>query len=338
MILGGLVVIAVFVYARMTADSDDPERLFTYDDERIVESSGLAASARHEGIVYTHNDSDDGPYVFAVDESGLTRAVITLEGAEARDWEAIAVGRDDDGAPAVFVADIGDNLGGEWDEVWVYRFPEPRELGDVGVEPAKFRLTYEDGPRDAEAMLIDPRDNRVYIASKEERGGGLYRAPANLSADDVNVMERIADVPALITDGAFAPDGETFVLRDYVTAHVYDEPGHRLRTVLLPFTAQGEAITYTPDGDAWLIGSEGRGSAVWRVPVAGGTDEEPADAPVDDRSSTEPAPRKPAAGPPADAGDDGSLMIWGNAIALAAAGITIAALVRVIRRRRKPTN
>ena len=42
---------------------------FTITDPRITESSGLAASRQHPGIYWTHNDSDDGPYLYAVDSA-----------------------------------------------------------------------------------------------------------------------------------------------------------------------------------------------------------------------------------------------------------------------------
>ncbi|MGC5410674.1 ABC transporter substrate-binding protein, partial [Streptomyces sp. DT225] len=57
------------------------DRSFTIEDPRITESSGLAASRLHPGIYWTHNDSDDGPYVFAVDSrTGKTVATITMKG------------------------------------------------------------------------------------------------------------------------------------------------------------------------------------------------------------------------------------------------------------------
>ena len=43
---------------------------------------------------------------------------------------------------------------------------------------ARYRLRYADGPHDAEALLDDPRSDRLYVATKEAAGGGLYRAPA----------------------------------------------------------------------------------------------------------------------------------------------------------------
>ncbi|HET6813152.1 MAG TPA: hypothetical protein VFJ69_03970, partial [Actinomycetota bacterium] len=149
------------------------------EDPRILESSGLALSRRHPAVLWTHNDSGGGPELYAVGSDGRTLATLTLAGAEARDWEALAPGRDDRGRPALLVGDIGDNQD-LWPEVAVYRVTEPARLRDATVPAVRYRLRYADGPRDAEALLVDPRSNRLYVATKSSDGGGLYRAPARL--------------------------------------------------------------------------------------------------------------------------------------------------------------
>jgi hypothetical protein len=253
--------------AATRSSADRPTTLLTLGDRRITEASGLAASVRHPGVLYTHNDSGDRPRVFAVGADGRTLAELTLAGASARDWEAIATGRDDAGRPALFVGDIGDNLHGVWPSVSVYRVTEPATLRDATVPATRYRFRYADGPRDAEALLVDPRTNRLYVASKEDDGAGLYQAPATLRTDRVNVLRRVAGVPPSITDGAFSPDGRTFVLRDYLDAFVYRAPGKRQATVRLPLQYQGESITYARDGTHLLAGSEGGDSDVWQVPL-----------------------------------------------------------------------
>ncbi len=162
------------------ADDGRPDRDFTIEDPRITESSGLAASRTHPGVYWTHNDSDDGPYVFAVDSrTGKTLATITMRGVgEPRDVEAISIGPDGD----IYVGDIGDNLDGTWDHVWIYRFPEPKTLRDATVDAVQYDVKYADGARNAEAMMVHPKTGRVYIASKNEDGGGLYEGPAKLTA------------------------------------------------------------------------------------------------------------------------------------------------------------
>jgi hypothetical protein len=235
-------------------------------DPRIIESSGLALSRRHPGVIWTHNDSGDQARLFAVGSDGRTRAVLTLAGVEARDWEALAAGRDDRGRPALFAGDIGDN-NGVWPEVAVYRVPEPATLRDATVPSVRYRLRYADGPHNAEALLIDPRGNRLYVATKAESGAGLYRAPARLDPAGINVLQRVARVPPVVTDGAFLPSGRGFVLRDYQQAHVYTAPGRRVGSFDLPLQFQGESLTVTADGRALLVGSEGPDSEVWRVPL-----------------------------------------------------------------------
>ena len=235
-------------------------------DPRIVESSGLALSRRHPGVVWTHNDSGDQARLFAVGSDGRTRAVLTLAGVEARDWEAVAAGRDDRGRPALFAGDIGDN-NGVWPEVAVYRVTEPAVLRDATVPTVRYRLRYADGPHDAEALLIDPRSNRLYVATKAQIGGGLYQAPSRLDPTGINVLHHIARVPPVVTDGAFLPSGRGFVLRDYQQAHVYTGPGRRVGSFDLPLQFQGESLTVSADGRSLLVGSEGPGSELWRVPL-----------------------------------------------------------------------
>ena len=253
-----------------SADSTSPRALFSYADDRIVESSGLATSRLHRGIVYTHNDQDESARVFAVGRDGKTKAVLTLRGVEPRDWEAIAVAKTPGGKPAVFVGDIGDNFGGAWPEIWIYRFPEPRTVKTQTVKATRFRFRYADGPRDAEALLVDPRDGRIYVVSKEEQDAGIYLAPPTeeLNTTKVNVLRRIAPAPPIVTDGAFSPGGRRVVLRDYLSASIYAAPdGGRITRITLPLEKQGEAATFTRNGKSLLVGSEGMHSEVWQVPL-----------------------------------------------------------------------
>ena len=247
-------------------ESGEPVVATRLADPRIVESSGLALSRRHPGVVWTHNDSGDQARLFAVGSDGRTRAVLTLAGVEARDWEAVAAGRDDRGRPALFAGDIGDN-NGVWPEVAVYRVTEPAVLRDATVPAVRYRLRYADGPRDAEALLVDPRSNRLYVATKAQIGGGLYQAPSHLDPTGINVLHHIARVPPVVTDGAFLPSGRGFVLRDYQQAHVYTGPGRRVGSFDLPLQFQGESLTVSSDGRSLLVGSEGPGSELWRVPL-----------------------------------------------------------------------
>jgi hypothetical protein len=300
-------------------DDEGTEVALRLEDPRIYESSGLALSRRHPAVLWTHNDSGDDPRLFAVGSEGRTLATLTLAGVEGRDWEALAAGRDDRGRPALFVGDVGDNQG-VWPEVSVYRVAEPARLRDATVPAVRYRLRYADGSHDAEALLVDPRSNRLYVATKEVAGGGLYRAPSPLRTGQVNVLRRVADVPPVVTDGAFAPDGRAFVLRDYQGAYLYRAPGRRVGSFELPLQFQGESITMTADGRSVLAGSEGPESEVWRVPL-----------PESALAQVTPTTRPPPASAPAPqlAGPDrggpaAPLLIAAAALAMVAVGAALA--------------
>ncbi|MBO1337613.1 WD40 repeat domain-containing protein [Streptomyces sp. VRA16 Mangrove soil] len=243
---------------------------FTLQDPRITESSGLAASRAHPGIYWTHNDSDDGAYLYAIDgRTGKTVATLTLTGVGApRDVEAISIGPDGD----LYVGDIGDNLGGKWDHVWIYKLPEPKKLVDQTVRATQYVVKYADGPRNAESLMVHPKTGRVYIIEKGEDGGGLYEGPATLDSAATNTFKRIADIDLWATDAAFSPDGRQLAVRGYFGGIAYswnDGKPERQGQLSVPMQPQGESVTYTLDGKTLLYGSEGKGSSVEPVEVEG---------------------------------------------------------------------
>jgi hypothetical protein len=270
--LGAALLAVSAIAAPAAADVGSPERSprsFTIEDPRITESSGLAESRAHPGVLWTHNDSDDGPYIYAVDSAtGRTVATVTLAGIVPRDVEAISVGPDGD----VYVGDIGDNRGGTWPEVWIYRFPEPRTLRDTTVTPRRYTVRYDQGPRNAESLIVHPRTGRVYLVSKSEQGGGLYAGPPDLTTAGVNTFRRISGIDLWATDAAFSPDGSRLVVRGYFDAAEYrwqDGAPKQIGRPSLPMQRQGESVTFTRDGRALLYGTEGARSQVVRVELSG---------------------------------------------------------------------
>ncbi|CCK29307.1 integral membrane protein [Streptomyces davaonensis JCM 4913] len=309
-------------FAVPAAHADDG---FTIEDPRITESSGLAASRQHPGIYWTHNDSDDGAYLYAVDSAtGETVATITLTGVGTpRDVEAISVGPDNE----LWVGDIGDNLGGTWPHVWIYRLPEPKELRDQTIRATQYVVQYQGGARDAESLVVHPKTGRVYIADKKEEGGQLFEGPAELSASGTNVFKPIARIDNLqATDATLSPDGRKLVVRSYFGAFAYDWNGGDIKKtgrLSVPFLGQGESVTYTADGSRLMYGAEGSESSV-----------EPEDAP--DSGGSSGSDSSSGEGSSAAAGNGGSGGGDGNvrtgAIAVAA---VLAALFGASRLRRR---
>ena len=302
--------LAAALSAVLLAAPDAP--LFRFQDPRIGESSSLVLSSSGDRL-YTTNDSGDTARVFTVDLQGATRAVTALPGVDAIDVEDAALGPQD----TLYLADTGDNAA-ERDAVSVLRLPAP--TGDR-VTAETTTLTYEDGPHDAETLLVHPRTGQLLVVTKGLLGSGVYAAPQPL-AD--GVLRRVASLrpqgtgtpggpepqaaaQLLATGGAVSPDGRRLVVRSYTDAYVFEVPGEDLveafsgtpTIVPLPATAQGEAVTWARGGRALLTSSEGEGAPVHRVPVPAAP--QPSPSPSTD-ASTPPGTPAPSAASRTDEG------------------------------------
>ncbi len=225
-----------------------------FTDSRLVEISGMAASVRHPHVVWVHNDSGDRARLYAVDSRTCeTVGELRLRGVQARDFEGLASGTDDRGRPALWVGDIGDNRD-SWPYVKAYQVREPRKLGTRSRAAKEWRFTYPDRPHNAETLMVN--GERVWVATWQMASGGMYSVPLT---SGIAVAERVGDVGSLITDGAINPSGSAYVLRDYLDVHLFQglPPGQRVARLVLPAQVQGEAITWTADGRALLVASEG---------------------------------------------------------------------------------
>jgi hypothetical protein len=234
---------------------------FEMTDPRITESSGLTRSTVHPGVLYTHNDAGGTPSVFAVDGSG-TRAVLRVAVPAAIDWEDIASTPDG----RLWIADTGDNeLLRE--SVQLIVIQEPEVLVTSTVPATTYQLRYPDGPQDAEALLVDPDSDRVYLVTKDDEEGRVYQAPAELDENAVNVLREVGTAPPAISGGDFSPDGSLVVLRNQAKAYFSTAPGGDTTELDLPSQEQGESITFTADGDYVVMGSEGVSSTILCMPT-----------------------------------------------------------------------
>ena len=321
-LLAGILLVGAFAVPASAADGDGKgDQGFTITDPRITESSGLAASHLHPGIYWTHNDSNDGPYIYAVDSAtGKTVARVTLSGVgKPRDVEAISIGPDNQ----IYVGDIGDNLGGTWPYVWIYQLPEPRRLVDQTVRATQYVVKYTDGARNAESLVVDPKTGRPYIIDKNEDGGHLYEGPAKLSPSGTNYFKPVATVDLWATDAAISPDDKQLAVRGYFGGIYYDWNGGEIKRkgrLNVPLQGQGESVSYSADGTRLLYGSEGHDSPVQAQSVPGGGGD--AKSPSSGGSS--------AASGDSGGGAGGNLKIGALAVAVAAA--LVFGLVRLRRR------
>ncbi|MEP6756391.1 MAG: hypothetical protein ABJA67_12880 [Chthonomonadales bacterium] len=277
-----------------TSRFGNPHHLASLEDPRIIESSGIVVSRRTPGIFWTHNDSGDGPYLYAFDQAGHSLCTVTLEGAKNVDWEDIAAGPGRGDKATMYVGDIGDNNNNRTDYA-VYRIPEPtvdlnsrkRTLKTGTAE--KFPYVYPDGSHDAETLIVDPRNSNIYIVTKIETGiSGVYQFPTPLTPNQVTTLKRVGTVKftnpfrirnravgKLVTAGDMSADGKTIAMRTYTDGFEWRvKPGQSVEEALkstpahfdVPWLGQYEALGYSLDGMSLYTTSEGKPCPLWEIP------------------------------------------------------------------------
>ncbi|MDH7601646.1 MAG: hypothetical protein QHI38_05810 [Armatimonadota bacterium] len=252
----------------------------TLPTDELDEVSGIAASRKNPGVLWVHNDSGDSARVFAITPEGKLLGVYSLSGVEARDWEDIAVGPGPKpGESWLYIGDIGDNNAVR-PMVFIYRVAEPTvstaqeavraELADV----EKITLKYEDGPRDAEVVMVDPQKGDLYIISKRTDRCKVYRVPSwELKAGATVTMRCVAQLPwGWATGGDISPDGSEILVRGYTNAGLWKRPQSgelwnafegKQYIVPLEKEQQGEAICFDAQGKGYYTTSEGKRSPIY---------------------------------------------------------------------------
>lgn len=277
MILGCATALAGLLFgwsAVLPAAADTVE--FTISDSRITESSGLATDAPNQRY-WTVNDSGDAGIAYALDDEGEVTGTLEFR-VEPVDVEAVAV---HDGR--LYVADIGDN-NERRDVITVYFFDDAAPA-DQPVTYKAYDFSYPDGAHDAETLLVNG-NGRLFIVTKAD-DGGIYAAPESPERQGVNELERVGDAPANVTDGTVLDDG-SLALRTYTSVEIVDPGSYEVTArAATPVQKQGESITTTFDGDALLLGSEGRRSEVLRVDIPTGVEASATPTPTE---SAEPSP------------------------------------------------
>ena len=227
------------------------------------EASGLAASRRTPGLLWTHDDSGGQPELYAVEAGGRLRGVLRLEGVKAEDWEDLAAA-EFDGKAWLIVADTGDN-NAKRAHTWIHLVAEPATDRLSPSKPASERpsaslkLTYPDGPRDCESLSVDARERAIYLLSKRDPVPRLYRVDIPNPLRDSEITARfIGEVGRLPQ-----PTAAQKLVRGYLGEH-------RAWPTAMDFSADGSAavvLTYghvllfpRKDGEAW-------GATLAREPV-----------------------------------------------------------------------
>lgn len=222
----------------------------------VDEASGIVASRTMDGRLWVQEDSGTPAQINLMTTDGKLEKRFPLSGIANRDWEDLAIGPGpQDGVSYLYLADIGDNFK-QNDISYVYRFPEPKNTDETvgGIERISFR--YSDGPRNAEAILLDPQTRDLWVVTKDEQKVRIYRLAYPQNTSDVNKADYYGELPLnVITGGSVSADGNEILLISYLGAyHWRRKSGQSLADALQknnytslatdPIGTQSEAICF----------------------------------------------------------------------------------------------
>ena len=245
-------------------------------DAKLAEVSGIAASHRHEDVLYVANDGGNAARLYAISRRGAKLATFRVAGAVNTDWEDLD-SFEMDGRGWLLVADTGDN-GGLRRTLQLHVFEEPKTIADGTLRPAwTIVFRWPDGARDCEAVAVDPVRGEVLLVSKKRRPPELFSLPLRPQrtgtlvarplgkvagvpqgdTDEVAANPELARVRSQVTAADIAPDRRTFALMTYRDVLLYRRRGTEdwagalsrpPEVHPLPLLPQAEALAWSADG------------------------------------------------------------------------------------------
>jgi len=192
------------------------------DNPRITESSGVAASRRHPGVFWTHNDGGGAKrqVLFAMTRDGKGIAAYPVTDVTIQDWEDIAI--DDQGH--LFIGDIGNN-DERRRELAVYQVDEPEPKAGRGgaLHPtASWQLRFPGEPFDCESLFV--WDTQGYVVSKvfNDKPAQIFRFPLKGASGPIT-LELVATtkIESPVTGADISSDGRLLALVAKSGAFVY---------------------------------------------------------------------------------------------------------------------
>ncbi len=235
----------------------------------LVESSGVAVSLDHPGILWTHKD-DGAHTLYAIDDTGAIVARFPLD-RKLTDWEDINLAACPGGGSCLYLEDLGDNYelhrGGQ-----ILRVPEPDPAHPDTLHPESFPVRFPNGPRDTEALLVLPGGRILVVTKGRNEPVTVYRYPLPLRPDTV-MLQKVQDLtkeprifPYQVTGGAVSPTGAVMAIRTYTALDFYRLSGDTLAHIagghfdLRPLREpQGEGVGIGRKGEVALTSEGGPG-------------------------------------------------------------------------------
>ena len=239
---------------------------YTIDPGKIDEVSGIAESRINPGYIWAEQDGGAPAELALIDKKGNFVKKIFIKNADNRDWEDLTIGSGPEKDKSyIYIAEIGDN-GSRHTVSYFYRFAEPEMTSDTVINWERISFVYVDGPRDAEAFLVDNTNLDIYIITKKENKSRIYKLTYPQSIQQINTASLVGELPFKgAVSAAISADGTEIIIKTYKELYYWTKlQGENIASALTrqPINLgykkekQGEAICFANDGSAFFTLSE----------------------------------------------------------------------------------
>lgn len=268
----------------------------TLQNPALTEISGIAVSRRNPSFLWLINDSGSPPTIHLAGTDGTPHGSISLTGVQNIDWEDLAA-FPFQGKPHLLIADTGDNKSVR-PAVSLHLIeepplPKPGKPLSLALKP-KFTITfrYQDGPRDCEAVAVDPQSKTILLLSNRTKPPVLYQLPLRqTAAGEILTAKRLGPIaPLPKPPGAFphpfgaqptamdlSSDARLAAVLSYQGAYLY--PRDSAETWAQAFTkapqflgfhglSQAESLAFSPDSKTLSTTSEGLNPPIFQYSLA----------------------------------------------------------------------
>ncbi|HEX3732134.1 MAG TPA: hypothetical protein VHU91_04315 [Mycobacteriales bacterium] len=279
-----LVVLLVIVGSRSASAADStrepqPHWRCVVTDKRIDNASGLVTFGTGYAVINDRGSHESAIRAYLLDANCQVTKVLESPGSPS-DIEDL--GRTSDGA--LWLADIGDNDSNRAD-VTIWKMPPD------GGTAKPYRLSYPDGPHDAEALILTDNKTPIIVTKTNTGKAGIYLAAASLTGRPREAIPlrhvgtltvkptgtqggapggNVAIANVLVTGGAVSADGRRVALRTYTDVYEWrirrgDSARHIAATIkntspqrtAVPGEHQGESLAYADHDSRMSTLSEG---------------------------------------------------------------------------------
>ncbi|MCW1883900.1 hypothetical protein OKA04_04120 [Luteolibacter flavescens] len=250
----------------------------------VTEASGLAISPTRADRMWILNDSGGTADLHRTDPDGADLGKVAVKGVKNVDWEDLS-SFTHQGKPYLLIADTGDNIS-KRSQCRLHIVAEPKEADKEAQVAWTITFTYEDGPRDCEAVAVDEKAGKILLLSKRTSPPYLYELPLKPAGKDPQVARKVGKITEKLSAGmppipfgtqptglAVSADGRSAAVVTYFRVFLFPRGEgetweaafarppmplvpHRLR--------QAESVCFARDGSAIFVVSEGAKSPVVR--------------------------------------------------------------------------